>query len=144
MYRGRLRSTLMSWVLIFLINVIDTYTGTFFTYADANKLTETFSLCTNSASTGIVHSKTTPRSYKDFVIFYECCFERVVTTVREHTMIFGNLKNNLVNILEHMGGYTFEHLQCRQTLVFRKLKFFVVVHLFEPKLIRFDRNFDFS
>ena len=57
----------------------------------------------------------------------------------EYTMIFGNLENNLVNILEHMGGYTFEHLQCRQTLVFRKLKFFVVVHLIEPKLISFDQ-----
>ena len=113
----------------------------FFVNADGSKPRDTFSLCVFHACTGIVHSKTTPRSYKIFIIFNEYYFKMMVL---KHTMIFGNLKNNLVNIQEHMGGYTFEHLQCRQTLVFRKLKFFVVVHLMEPKLIRFDRDFDFS
>ena len=45
----------------------------------------------------------------------------------EHTMIFGNLKNDFVNTLKHMGGNTFEHLQCRhstrQKLVLGKLGF---------------------
>lgn len=40
-----------------------------------------------------------------------------------HTMIFWNHENDFVNTLEHMGGKTFEHLQSRQTLVFRKLGF---------------------
>ena len=40
-----------------------------------------------------------------------------------YTMIFWNHENDFVNTLEHMGGKTFEHLQCRQTLVFRKLGF---------------------
>jgi len=42
---------------------------------------------------------------------------------QEYTMIFWNHENDFVNTLEHMGGYTFEHLQCRKILVFRILGF---------------------
>ena len=71
-----------------------------------------------------------------------CIFWKMIS---DDTMIFRNLK---INFGKHFGTHgrfhfwtltTFEH--CRQTLVFRKMKFFVAVHLIEPNLTSFHRRF---
>ena len=60
---------------------------------------------------------------KLFCHIYEFSENIFAMVFQDYTMIFWNHESDFVNTLEHMGGNAFEHLQCRQTLVFRKLGF---------------------